>query len=156
MYYAGSKGVEGVDKESLIKYLKEKLERLEEEIKVYKSLLAILTSSSEEIRPSKQAFTPDKVKVITVDDDVIANLVRLDSDVRIMLRETIPTDNELLHSFLIPFLKDKKEIEEIEDYDIRENKGFITEIVVRGVKSDSTVREIEIALKYLWKSLHKK
>ncbi len=146
---------ENIDKEAIIKYLKERISSLEEEMKIYKAILSLITSSSEEIRLSRQTFTPDKVKVITVEDDVIANIVKLNNDIRIMLRETIPIDNEIFNSFFIPFLNDKKEIGEITDFDVKESKGFVTEIVVKGVKSEGTTKEIEIALKYLWKSLQR-
>ncbi len=146
---------ENIDRAAIIKYLKERISSLEEEIKIYKAILSIMTSASEEIKLSKQTFTPDKVKVITVEDDVIANIVKLNNDIRIMLRETIPVDNEVFNSFLIPFLNDKKEMGEISNFDVKESRGFVTEIIVKGVKSEGTIKEIEIALKYLWKSLQR-
>ncbi|RLG84518.1 MAG: hypothetical protein DRO18_07020 [Thermoprotei archaeon] len=144
-----------VNKKKLIEFVRRKVEELEEELNFYKQLLMELTGKTVHEEVKSKPLSPDNVKVIAIGNDIIANIVELRDSVRIMLRESIPSNNPLLNSFLLQLLRDKKELGEMKDFEVKENKGYVTEIVIRGINNKSLVKEVEIALRYLWKEVHR-
>ena len=139
----------------LVEFLRKRIEELEEELNLYKQLLHELVGKVSHEEVKSKPLSPENVKVIAIGNDIIANIVELRDSVRIMLRESIPSNNPLLNSFLLQLLKDKKELGEMRDFEVKESKGYVTEIVITGINSKSLVKEVEIALRYLWKEVHK-
>lgn len=141
-----------MSREKVLEYLRKKVKELEEELNMYRNLISIVEGGREE--PSVEEIKLENVRVITADGDVVANVIETKGGIRVILRESIPADSALLNSFLIRVLEERKECGDIKDYRVKVSKGFISEIEVLG-RSDLIYRELELALKYLWRELHK-
>ncbi|MCD6341169.1 MAG: hypothetical protein J7L51_04400 [Desulfurococcales archaeon] len=142
----------GVSKDDLVRYIEEKIKRLENELMMLNALLSILKGESTRV---SLTVRPENVKVITMDDEVIANVMEMEGSIRVILRESISKDHPLLESFLIRMLEERKESGDIRDYVIKESRGYVTEILLEGVSRQSVLKELELALKYVWREMHK-
>ncbi len=143
-------------KKEIIEFLRRRIRELERELSVYKQLLMEISGKHAQEEMRDRVLSPDNVKVIAIGNDIVANIVKLRDSIRIILRESIPSNNTLLNSFLIQLLKDKKDLGELSDFEVKESKGYVTEIVIRGINSKSLMKELEIALRYLWREIHRK
>ena len=143
-------------KKEIIEFLRRRIRELERELSVYKQLLMEISGKHAQEEMRDRVLSPDNVKVIAIGNDIVANIVKLRDSIRIILRESIPSNNTLLNSFLVQLLKDKKDLGELSDFEVKESKGYVTEIVIRGINSKSLMKELEIALRYLWREIHRK
>ena len=143
-------------KKEIVEFLKRRIRELERELNIYKQLLMEISGKHVQEEMRERVLSPDNVKVIAIGNDIVANIVKLRDSIRIILRESIPSNNTLLNSFLIQLLKDKKDLGELGDFEVKESKGYVTEIVIRGINSKSLMKELEIALRYLWREIHRK
>jgi len=143
-------------KKEIVEFLKRRIRELERELSIYKQLLMEIGGKHVQEEMRERVLSPDNVKVIAIGNDIVANIVKLRDSIRIILRESIPSNNTLLNSFLIQLLKDKKDLGELGDFEVKESKGYVTEIVIRGINSKSLMKELEIALRYLWREIHRK
>jgi len=143
-------------KKEIVEFLKRRIRELERELNMYKQLLMEISGRHVQEEMRERVLSPDNIKVIAIGNDIVANIVKLRDSIRIILRESIPSNNTLLNSFLIQLLKDKKDLGELDDFEVKESKGYVTEIAIRGINSKSLMKELEIALRYLWKEIHRK
>jgi len=141
-----------ISKSDLIKYIEEKIKKLENELRILNTILSILKGES-----VKAALTvkPENVRVITLNDEVIANVMEVNGSIRVILRESISKDHPLLESFLVRMLEERKENGDIRNYVIKESRGYVTEVLLEGISRQSVLKELELALKYIWKEMHK-
>ncbi|RLG77078.1 MAG: hypothetical protein DRO14_02840 [Thermoprotei archaeon] len=142
----------GVSRDDVVRYIEEKIKRLKNELMMLNALLSILKGESSRASPTVR---PESVEVITLDDEVIANVMEMEGSIRVILRESISKDHPLLESFLIRMLEERKESGDIRDYVIKESRGYVTEILLEGVSRQSVLKELELALKYVWREMHK-
>ncbi|MCD6428793.1 MAG: hypothetical protein J7L12_04180 [Desulfurococcales archaeon] len=147
-----SEKIAKVSRDDLVRYIEEKIKKLENELMMLNALLSLLKGESAK---ASLAVRPENVKVITLDDEVIANVMEMEGSIRVILRESISKDHPLLESFLIRMLEERKESGDIRDYIIKESKGYVTEVLLEGVSRQSVLKELELALKYIWREMHK-
>ena len=141
-----------VSKSDLIKYIEEKIRKLENELRILNTILSILKGES--VKPAL-TVRPENVQVITLNDEVIANVMEVNGSIRVILRESISKDHPLLESFLVRMLEERKENGDIRNYVIKESRGYVTEVLLEGISRQSVLKELELALKYIWKEMHK-
>ena len=141
-----------VSKSDLIKYIEEKIRKLENELRILNTILSILKGES--VKPAL-TVRPENVQVITLNDEVIANVMEVNGSIRVILRESISKDHPLLESFLVRMLEERKENGDIRNYVIKESRGYVTEMLLEGISRQSVLKELELALKYIWKEMHK-
>jgi len=141
-----------VGRDDLIRYIEEKIKRLENELMMLNAILSILKGES---TGTTLTVRPENVKVITLDDEVIANVMEMEGSIRVILRESISKDHPLLESFLIRMLEERKESGDIRNYIIKESRGYVTELILEGPSRQSVLKELELALKYIWREIHK-
>ena len=147
-----NRGEVEVSRSDLVRYVEDKIKRLESELRILKAMLSVLKGES-----IKAALTvkPENVRVITLNDEVIANVMEVDGSIRVILRESISKDHPLLESFLVRMLEERKENGDVRNYVIKESRGYVTEVLLEGVSRQSILRELELALKYIWREIHK-
>ena len=148
--FLGEPEVKNVDKADLEAYLTRKIGELKEEISYLEALLAMLRGEGKE---NEGELLPSEVKVITSNGNVLANVVEGDGVAKIIFTEGFPKDSSYVKSFLLKMLEDKKASGVINSYEVNERKGFITEIVIWGELKESLLRELELAIQFVWKNM---
>lgn len=140
--------------ENRIKEIERKIKELTEELEILKQIASVFPSSKqgvstqvygEEARMAQQ----EKVRVIYADDEIIANEVISDNTVKIVLRGGIKSDDEVVTNFLLRILDELRGKRDLDDYKLRESGGYITQIDLLN-PSSIALRQVEIALKYVW------
>ncbi|GEM_PF-1709664 len=145
-----------VGRDEIISYITKRIEELRRELTILEALLHMVKEEGSHIEERKHARSnhPTSVKVISVDGNVVADIVESGDGVKIVFTETIPSNNPVVKSFLIKLLQDKERKGEIKAYEVNERRGFITSIEIKGIPKRSFYRELELALEYVWEELH--
>ncbi len=138
----------------LIRKLEERIRRLEEELSFYREMLKALRGAPESEK-NREKIRPESVKIISKGDDILANVVQLDNGIKVMLRESIPRDHPAFESFMLKLLEEMKKRGDIIDFEVKESRGYVIEISVVGNVTRRSLREIELALLYLWDEIKK-
>ncbi len=141
--------------ENRIKELEKKIRELNEELEILRELMAEYSKSKQisvsvgtnEVRTSSQE--KEKVKVLYVEDEIIASEVISDDLVKIVLRSGLRSDDEVVANFLLKVLEELRERKDLVDYKVQESGGYIIQIDLVG-PSPLALRQVELALKYVW------
>lgn len=141
--------------ENRIKELERKIRELNEELEILRELIAEysktkqigVTADITEARTSPQE--KEKVKVLYVEDEIIASEVVSDNLVKIVLRSGLKSDDKVVANFLLKVLEELRKRKDLADYKIQESGGYITQIDLIG-PSPLALRQVELALKYVW------
>ena len=151
----------GMSRDRVAKYLEERIRELEKRIRELSEELEILRQIAAELPGIKygaqvspeggeeRSVQKERVKVIYVGDEIIANEVATGDGVKIVLRGGLRVDDEIVTNFLIRVLDELKGRKDLTDYRIRESGGYISEIELVN-PSHIALKQIEIALKYVW------
>jgi hypothetical protein len=145
-----------LEREKLIKWLESRIKELKEELDYLEAALSMLRKESEISEPAKASETlaPSDIAVITADNNVLANVIRNGKEIRIIFTEGLPKDNVYINSFLLKFLEDSVRAGNISEFKIAEKRGYITELRLIGDIEERFLREMELALKYVWRNLN--
>ncbi len=137
-------------KEELEEYLRRRIEELREELRY---LEAILSSLSGEASGEVEEIPPSEVKVITANGNVLANVIESSNYTKIIFTEGFPKSNPYVKSFLLKMLEDKQATGLIESFRVGEKRDYITEIEIHGKMDSKLFKELELALKFVWKNI---
>ncbi len=140
-------------RKTVIEWLESRVKEIREELNNLEYLLSILKEGSPKEAKSKTRELPSEVKVISAEGDVLANVIENDTSTRIIFTEGFPKDSMPVKSFLLKLLEDKKASGSLENYEVIEKRGYIVELRLTGVTSDKVMKELELALKYVWRNL---
>ncbi|MCX8184468.1 MAG: hypothetical protein RMI56_06305 [Sulfolobales archaeon] len=140
--------------ENRIREIERKIKELTEELEILKHLATTIsstrqdtyiTSYSDEVKVAQQ----EKIRVIYVEEEIVANEIISDGTIKIVLRGGIRSGDEVVTNFLLKILEELKEKKDISDYRLKESGGYITQIDLLNPTSIA-LRQVEIALKYVW------
>jgi hypothetical protein len=143
-------------RKAVIEWLEGRIRDLREELNNLEYVLNLLKGGTLKEASSKARELPTEVKVISADGDVLANVIENDASTRIIFTEGFPKDSVPVKSFLLKLLEDKKSSGSLEDYEVIEKRGYIVELRLTGITSDKLMKELELALKYVWRNLGNK
>lgn len=150
-----------MSRDRVVRYLEGRIKELERKIKELSEELEILKQLSAEFSGAKYGASvgsegseeklaqKEPIRVIYVENEIIANEVVTESGVRIVLRGGLRVDDEVVTNFLLKVLDELKERKDLASYSIHESRGYISEIELVN-PSQIALRQIEIALKYAW------
>lgn len=151
-----------MSQDKIAKYLENRIRELEKRIRELSEELEILKELATEYSKSKQISitatasevkTPpqekEKVKVLYVENEIIASEVISDDLVKIVLRSGLKSDDEVVANFLLKVLEELRERGDLTDYKIQESGGYIIQIDLIG-PNPLALRQAELALKYVW------
>ena len=139
-----------LSKEELEEYLEKRISELRDEIRYLEAILSILRGEGTE---ATEELPPSEVKVITANGNVLANVIETKRGVRIIFTEGFPKDNTFVKSFLLKMLEDKQKAGVIDTFNVGERRDFITEIEILGDLDSKFYKELELALRYVWKNI---
>lgn len=140
--------------ESRIKEVEKKIKELTEELEILRQLASEYTGTREPATTSahgeeSKLSQQEKIKVIYVEDEIIANEVISDNSIKIVLRGGIRADDEVVVNFLLKILEELRQKKDLGDYRLRESGGYIAQIDLLN-PTPIALRQVEIALKYVW------
>ncbi|MEM2004634.1 MAG: hypothetical protein QW705_03910 [Zestosphaera sp.] len=142
-----------VNNEDLRNYVRRKIEELRNELQYLEELLRILEGERSLDASLMQA---SRVDVITVDNNVVANVIVSQDTMRIILSEALPANHPLMTSFLARILEEQRDRGLIESYRINEKRGYVYDIEIRGRINNLLFRELEAAVSYVWSNMREK
>ncbi|MEM2007047.1 MAG: hypothetical protein QXG17_00515 [Sulfolobales archaeon] len=140
--------------ENRIREIEKKIKELSEELEILKQIASAFPGSkqgvvqqvhSEEAKVAQQ----EKIKVIYAEDEIIANEIVADNMVKIVLRGGIRSEDEIVVNFLLKILEELKGRKDLDDFKLKESGGYITQIDLLNPTSIA-IRQVEIALRYVW------
>lgn len=142
-----------VNNEDLRNYVRRKIEELRNELQYLEELLRILEGERGLDASLMQA---SRVDVITVDNNVVANVIVSQDTMRVILSEALPANHPLMTSFLARILEEQRDRGLIESYRINEKRGYVYDIEVRGKINNLLFKELEAAVSYVWSNMREK
>ncbi len=150
-----------MSQDRVAKYLEERIRELErrireltEELEILKQLASSLNTmrrraQAESHGEDSKVLQQEKVRVVYAEDEIIANEVISEDAVKVVLRSGIKSSDRVVENFLLKILEELREKGDLRDYRLRESGGYITQIDLLG-PTPMALRQIEIALKYVW------
>lgn len=136
----------------MLDWLKNRIKELKEELNSLEGIYRLL-KEEKELKEIKRVGPRTKVRVITADGDILANVVEGKEGLRIILTEGLPKDDPYVKSFLLKVLEDKRNSGSVSNYEVIEKKGYVTEIKFPEGATDKLLKELELALRYVWRNL---
>ncbi len=140
--------------EDKIREVERRIKELTEELEILKQLASALTtagrrSQAESRNEDSKVFQQERVRVIYAEDEIIANEVISEDAVKVVLRSGVRSSDKVVENFLLRILEELREKGDLKDYRLRESGGYITQIDLLG-PTPMALRQVEIALKYVW------
>ena len=137
----------------MLEWLRNRIKELREELNNLESVYSLLKGGREEGKGIRKGGSRTTVKVIAAGADILANVVGNKKGLRIIFTEGLPKDDPYVKSFLLKVLEDKKNSGSIRNYEVIEKKDYVTEIKFPEGISDKVLKEMELAIKYVWSNL---
>lgn len=140
--------------EDRIREIERRIKELTEELEILRQIASTLAAAKQRARPVSQgedSRTPhqERVRVIYAEDEIIANEIVSEDSVKVVLRSGVRSSDKVVENFLLKLLEELKERGDLRDYKLRESGGYITQIDLVG-PTQIALRQVEIALKYVW------
>jgi hypothetical protein len=140
-------------RKTVIEWLEGRIRDLREELNNLEYILSLIKGGGSKEAAPKGRELPTEVKVISAEGNVLANVIENNASTRIIFTEGFPKDSMPVKSFLLKLLEDKKRSGSLENYEVIEKRGYIVELRLTGITSDKLMKELELALKYVWRNL---
>ncbi len=144
-----------VSKGEILEYLSNRIKQLKKELSILEALMNELQGAVSKEVEERAGKEPSSVKVISFKGKVLADIVETEDGIKVILTESIPTSSSVVKSFLLKLLDDKVQSSEINSYEIIERRGYITGIEVKGKPSKRFLKDLELALTYVWSEVSK-
>jgi len=144
----------GLGRDEILKWLRSRIKELRNELNFLESIYNFLEGLEKEgLKEVERKVPKTTVRVIASDNNILANIVEGREGLRIILTEGLPKDNSYVKSFLLKVLEDKKNTGSLRNYEIVERRGYVTEIRFPEGVGDKILKELELALKYVWANI---